>query len=154
MAQVKANTQRSIAAPAERVRTALADYTGTRPTLLTEQFSEYEVRAGGTGAGTTVHWKLAATSKRVRDCLIAVTEADGNLVETDQNSSMVTTWTVTPEGALPNSEARSTVSVETSWNGAGGIGGFFERTFAPGGLRRIYDGVLANLDKAVRDPEG
>ena len=50
----------------------------------------------------------------------------------------------------PDGEAASTVSVETTWNGAGGIGGFFERTFAPGGLRRIYDGVLANLDNAVR----
>ncbi len=34
------------------------------------------------------------------------------------------------------------------WNGAGGIGGFFERTFAPG-LARIYDAVLARLDAEV-----
>ena len=145
MAQVKANTQRAIAVPAERVRAALADYTGTRPRLLTEHFSEYEVREGGTGAGTTVHWKLAATSKRVRDCLIAVTESDGALVETDQNSSMVTTWTVTPAG-----NAACTVSVETTWNGAGGVGGFFERTFAPGGLKRIYDAMLTKLNNVVR----
>lgn len=148
MAQVKATTQRSIAAPAQRVRTALADYIGTRPAMLTEQFSEYEVREGGTGAGTTVHWKLAATSKRVRDCLIAVTEPEGNLVESDQNSSMVTTWTVVPDG-----EGRCTVSVETTWNGAGGIGGFFERTFAPGGLQRIYDAMLAKLDNVVQTRE-
>jgi hypothetical protein len=145
MAQVKASTQRSIAAPADTVRAALADYAQTRPKLLAEHFSEYEVRAGGTGAGTTVHWKLAATSKRVRDCLIAVTESDGALVESDQNSSMVTTWTVTPNG-----DAACTVSVETTWNGAGGIGGFFERTFAPGGLTRIYDAMLTNLNNVVR----
>ena len=145
MAQVKASAQRAIAASADTVRAALADYRGTRPRLLTEQFSEYEVREGGTGAGTVVRWKLAATSKRVRDCLISVAEDNGTLVESDQNSSMVTTWTVAPDG-----EAASTVSVETTWNGAGGIGGFFERIFAPGGLRRIYDGVLANLDNAVR----
>ncbi|HEX3780971.1 MAG TPA: SRPBCC family protein [Pseudonocardiaceae bacterium] len=145
MAQVRANTQRSVGASAEEVRKALADYTGTRPKLLTEQFSEYEVREGGIGAGTKVHWKLAATSKRVRDCLVAVTESDGRLVESDEHSSMVTTWTVRPDG-----DARSTVSVETTWNGASGVGGFFERTFAPGGLRRIYDAVLANLDTVVR----
>ena len=146
MAQVKATAERTIAAPAERVRQALADYAETRPKLLTEQFSEYQVQEGGVGAGTRVHWKLAATSKRVRDCLLSVTEsADGRLVETDANSSMVTTWTVTPAG-----ESNSTVSVQTTWNGAGGVGGFFERTFAPGGLRRIYDGVLANLDAAVK----
>jgi hypothetical protein len=145
MAQVKANTQRAIAVQADTVRAALADYTGTRPKLLTEHFSEYEVREGGTGAGTTVHWKLAATSKRVRDCLIAVTESDGALVESDQNSSMVTTWTVAPAG-----NAACTVSVETTWNGAGGVGGFFERTFAPGGLKRIYDAMLTNLNNVVR----
>lgn len=144
MAQVRAKTQRSIAASAETVLAALADYTGTRRTLLTEHFSEYEVREGGTGAGTVVHWKLAATAKRVRDCLMAVTESDGTLVETDQNSSMVTTWTVAPAG-----DAACTVSVETTWAGAGGVGGFFERTFAPGGLRTIYDAILANLDNAV-----
>ena len=103
------------------------------------------MREGGTGAGTTVHWKLAATSKRVRDCLIAVTESDGALVESDQNSSMVTTWTVTPAGA-----AACTVSVRTTWNGAGGVGGFFERTFAPGGLKRIHDAMLTNLNNVLR----
>jgi hypothetical protein len=146
MAQVKATAERTIGASVERVRQALADYVQTRPKVLTEQFSEYEVRAGGTGAGTTVHWKLAATSKRVRDCLIEVTEpAEGQLVERDANSSMVTTWTVRPSG-----DATSVVLVETTWDGASGVGGFFERTFAPGGLRKIYDGVLANLDTAVR----
>lgn len=30
-----------------------------------------------------------------------------------------------------------------------GIGGFFERTFAPKGLGRIYDTVLANLAAEV-----
>ena len=149
MAQVKANTQRAIAVRADTVRAALADYTGTRPKLLTEHFSEYEVREGGTGAGTTVHWKLAATSKRVRDCLIAVTETDGALVESDESSSMVTTWTVASDG-----DGRSTASVETTWNGASGVGGFFERTFAPGGLRRIYDGMLTNLDNVVQGDKG
>ncbi|HEX3649348.1 MAG TPA: SRPBCC family protein [Pseudonocardiaceae bacterium] len=146
MAQVKATAERTISAPVEQVWQALADYTTVRPTLLTEQFSEYEVRAGGVGAGTTAHWKLAATSKRVRDCLVEVTEpAEHQLVERDTNSSMVTTWTVRPSG-----KDNSAVSVETTWNGAGGVGGFFEKTFAPGGLRRIYDGVLANLDRTVR----
>jgi hypothetical protein len=144
MAQVKATTQRSIGASADQVKQALADYTGVRPKLLTEHFSEYEVREGGVGAATVVHWKLAATSKRVRDCLVAVTEKDGQLVESDEHSSMITTWTVRADD-----DAHSTVSVETTWNGAGGVGGFFERTFAPGGLARIYDAMLANLDTVV-----
>jgi hypothetical protein len=146
MAQVRAVAERTVGAPADTVRQVVADYADVRSTLLTEHFSEYEVRDGGVGGGTTVHWKLAATSKRVRDCLIEVTQsAEGQLVERDANSSMVTTWTVRPSGANT-----SAVTVETTWNGASGIGGFFERTFAPAGLRRIYDGVLANLDRRVR----
>ncbi|MEU4010176.1 SRPBCC family protein [Streptomyces pseudogriseolus] len=145
MAQVEATTERIVAADADTVFDALADYSGTRAKVLPEQFSEYEVREGGDGEGTLVHWKLQATSKRVRDCLLEVTEpTDGELVEKDRNSSMVTTWRVTPAG-----EGRARVVVTSVWNGAGGIGGFFERAFAPKGLARIYDAVLARLDAEV-----
>ena len=145
MAQVEATTERVVAADAEKVFDALADYTGTRQKLLPEHFSEYEVREGGDGEGTLVHWKLQATSKRVRDCLLEVSEpTDGELVEKDRNSSMVTTWRVTPAG-----EGKSRVVVTTTWTGAGGIGGFFEKTFAPKGLGRIYDAMLTKLAAEV-----
>ncbi|WP_425827791.1 SRPBCC family protein [Streptomyces fractus] len=145
MAQVEATTERVVAAKPDDVFDALADYSGTRAKMLPEHFSEYEVREGGDGEGTLVHWKLQATSKRVRDCLLDVTEpTEGELVETDRNSSMVTTWRVTPAG-----DGQSRVVVTTVWNGAGGIGGFFEKTFAPKGLGRIYDAVLAGLATEV-----
>ncbi|WP_217146817.1 SRPBCC family protein, partial [Streptomyces sp. AC627_RSS907] len=88
MAQVEATTERIIRAGAEDVFDALADYNGTRQRVMPEQFSEYEVREGGDGEGSLVHWKLQATSKRVRDCLVEVTEpTDGQLVEKDRNST-------------------------------------------------------------------
>ncbi len=140
MAQVTATTQRTIEAPAEQVAAALADYETVRPQVLTEHYGDYRVEPD-----KRVHWTLQATKSRVRDQLVTV-EVDGmRVVERDANSSMVTTWTVASEGT-----DRSTVTVETTWNGAGGIGGFFERTFAPKGLARIHDGVLANLDARVR----
>ncbi|MGV7440085.1 SRPBCC family protein, partial [Mycobacterium kansasii] len=43
----------------------------------------------------------------------------------------------------------SSVNLKTSWTGAGGVKGFFEKTFAPLGLRKIQDEVLANLKKEV-----
>ena len=142
MSQVVVNAEKIISAPAEQVSRALADYETVRPRILPEQFSEYRVESGGRGAGTTVHWRFAATSKRVRDQLLDVTEpALGTLVETDRNSSMVTTWTVLAEGT-----GGSTVKVRTTWDGAGGIGGFFERTFAPKGLGRVYVDLLHRLD--------
>jgi hypothetical protein len=141
MAKVTATSERRIDAPLEKVRTLVADYSDTRPKILTEQYLDYEVAEGGRGAGTKANWKLQATSKRVRSIAATVTEPQpGTFVETDANSSMVTTWTLREagEGTL--------VRIETSWDGAGGIGGFFEKTFAPGGLKRIYDGVLVKLD--------
>lgn len=142
MAQVESTTHREIAAEPDAVRSALADYSGTRPKLLPDHYSEYEVREGGKGAGTVVHWKIQVTSKRIRDCLIDVSDsAGGELVESDRNSTMVTTWKV-EQGS---SENAARVTVKTTWKGAGGIGGFFERTFAPKGLARIYDEILAKL---------
>lgn len=144
MGKVTAIAERTIEAPADKVRALVADYAETRPKLLTEHYRDYEVTEGGVGAGTKASWKLQATSKRVRDVAATVTEpSEGTLVETDANSTMVTTWTVreVPDGSL--------VRIETSWDGAGGIGGFFEKTFAPGGLKRIYEGVLGKLAEVV-----
>ncbi|MEU9868790.1 SRPBCC family protein [Actinomadura sp. NPDC048021] len=144
MGQVVVDAESTLQASPDQVLGALSDYTGVRSRMLTEHFSEYEVREGGQGEGTVVHWKLAATSKRVRDCLFTVSAPAGDrLVERDANSSMVTTWTVTP------ADGGARVHVTTTWDGAGGIGGFFERTFAPKGLQRIYDAQLAKLASAL-----
>ncbi|MBB5158110.1 SRPBCC family protein [Saccharopolyspora phatthalungensis] len=145
MGKVTARAERRIDASAEKVRTIVADYAESRPKIFTEHYRDYAVVEGGTGAGTTATWKLQATSKRVRDVRAVVTEPEpGTFVETDANSSMVTTWTVR------EANGGSIVRIETIWDGATGIGGFFERTFAPGGLKRIYLGVLDNLDALVK----
>jgi hypothetical protein len=142
MGKVTATAERRIAAPEQKVRQLVADYAESRPKILTEQYHDYAVVEGGEGAGTKARWKLQATSKRVRDVAATVSEPQpGTLTETDANSSMVTTWTV------DGSDDSSVVRIETTWDGAGGIGGFFEKTFAPKGLQRIYDGVLANLER-------
>jgi hypothetical protein len=143
MGQVVATAEGTVPATPERVLAALADYTDIRPRLLPEQFSDYRVEAGGHGAGTRVHWRFAATSKRVRDQLVSVTQpGPDRLVETDANSSMVSTWTLHPVDA-----GVTTVRVRTTWTGAGGVGGFFERTFAPRALRRVYGEMLDRLDR-------
>ena len=148
MGQVVATAERVVSAPVDRVRSALADYEGTRPRVLPEQFSAYRVESGGQGEGTRVAWRFAATSKRVRDQVVEVSQPDPDtLVETDTRSSMVTTWTLHPADA-----GLTTVRVRTTWNGAGGIGGFFERTFAPKGLRRTYEELLGRLDREVAAP--
>ena len=140
MAQVQAVTTRQVAAAPDVVVEAIADYAVVRPKLLPAPYSQFAVRSGGRGAGTVAAWHLQATEKRSRDLLVTVTQPDAaTIVETDANSSMVITWTVAP------GETGAVVTVDTRWNGAGGIGGFFERTFAPKGINRIHDQLLANL---------
>jgi len=143
---VSARSEHPAAVPADRLRAALADYAGARRDAMPAAYSQYRVEAGGTGEGTRVGWRFQATKKRVRDQLVEVSEAaDGALVESDTRSSMVTRWTVAPAGA-----SASTVVAHTTWKGAGGVGGFFERTFAPRGLQRTTAELVANLERALR----
>lgn len=140
MAQVQAVTSRQVGAAPDAVVAAIADYAAVRPKLLPAPYSQFTVRSGGQGAGTVAAWHLQATEKRSRDVLATVTQPDpSTIVETDANSSMVVTWSVAP------SSTGSLVTVDTRWNGAGGVGGFFEKTFAPKGINRIHDQLLANL---------
>jgi hypothetical protein len=143
MGQVSAASTVLINAEPEAVLTAVADYETVRPEILSSHYSGYEVLEGGQGAGTVVTWKLQATESRVRDVKATVDVAGKSVIEKDANSSMVTTWTVAPAGT------GSTVTTKTTWTGAGGVKGFFEKTFAPLGLRKIQAEVLENLKKQV-----
>src|SRR4051794_41797813 len=77
MSQVVATAERVVRAPAEQVRAALADYEGARRRAMPEQFSDYRVEAGGTGAGTRVHWRVAAAPERGRGHPVGGREAGG-----------------------------------------------------------------------------
>lgn len=139
MAQVTAVVEATIDAAPSRVVEALADYREVRPSILPEQYTDYEVLEGGVGTGTVATWRLHATKKRVRHVVADVTVEGDTVTEADRNSSMVTTFAATPEGD------GSRVTVTTTWQGAGGVGGFFERTFAPAGLERIHGALLETL---------
>ena len=143
MGQVSAASTILIDADPATVLDAIADYQTVRPKILSPQYSEYQVLQGGHGQGTVARWKLQATESRVREVQATVDVAGHTVIEKDANSSMVTNWTVAPAGP------GCSVTVKTTWNGAGGVKGFFEKTFAPLGLRRIQDEVLANLKKEV-----
>jgi len=140
VAQVTATQSIDVNVTPAQAAAALADYATVRPAILPEQYRDYRVLEGGQGAGTVVEWTLQATEKRVRNVKATVSVgADGTVTETDANSSMVTVYQVAPAGT------GARVTTTTSWQGAGGIGGFFEKTFAPKGLGRIQLALLTNL---------
>ncbi len=138
MAVVTARASKVLDAPPERVLEFLRDYREGRARILTENYTAYRVEQGGHGQGTVIGYHFAAGG-RERDYRLAVEEDGDGLFERDQLSSFVSRWIVAPDGA------GAQVTLEASWNGAGGIGGLFERTFAPLGLRRIYDRMLEKL---------
>src|SRR5215813_14774774 len=143
MGQVSASSSVLIDASPEVVLAAVADYATVRPKILSSHYSDYQVLEGGQGQGTVATWKLQATKSRVRDVRASVDVAGHAVIEKDANSTMVTNWTVAPAGS------GSSVTVKTTWAGAGGVKGFFEKTFAPLGLRKIQAEVLANLKKEL-----
>lgn len=143
MAKVVARASRAVDAPPEQVLAVLRDYREHRQQILTSNYSAYRVQEGGEGAGTVIAYHFAAGGRERDYRMRVVEESEGLLEERDELSSLVSTWTVTPSGAGSN------VTLESSWDGAGGIGGFFERTFAPRSLSRIYREVLERLAAAV-----
>ena len=120
MGQVSATSAIDIAAAPEAVLAALSDYQTVRPEILPANYRDYRVDEGGAGAGTVVHWILQATENRSRDVLADISASTDSVTETDRNSSMVTVYRVSPAGT------GSRVETTTSWQGAGGVGGFFD----------------------------
>src|SRR3954454_18190648 len=133
MSDIAVVVDRTFDAPPEATFAAVADYVKVRPSILPPEITDFEVLEGGIGAGTRFTYNLHATKKRVRHVEAAVTEpvSGKQLLEDDGNSSLAVTWNVDPSGA-----GGSRVTVRVTWQGATGIGGFFERRFAPAGIQR------------------
>ena len=116
------------------------------PRFLPSAFSDFRVESGGVGAGTVTRFRMTAGG-RTREYQMTVAEPEPGrvLTESDAASSAVASFTVTPR------DGASLVRISTTWDGAGGIGGLFERMFAPRVLRAIYTDELKRLDAYARE---
>ena len=146
MARILVSAERTVDAPPDTVYRYIADMREHHPRFLPPAFSDFRVGSGGVGAGTILRYKLTAGG-RTREYRMAVTEPEPGriLTESDTGSSLVTTFTVSPQGGA------SLVQVSTSWQGASGIGGVFERMFAPKVMTAIYADALDRLDAYARE---
>lgn len=142
MAEILVTAEKIVNAPADTVFGYLRDMREHHPKFLPSAFSDFQVESGGVGAGTVTRFKVTAGG-RTRDYRMTVDEPEPGrvLTESDTNSSMVTKFTVTPKEG-----GSSLVQIRSTWQGAGGIGGFFERTFAPRAARAMYEDELNRLD--------
>src|SRR5580693_7895964 len=141
MASIVVSAERVIDAPADVVYRYVAGMRDHHPHFLPPAFSDFRVESGGVGAGTITLFKVTAGG-RTREYRMRVDEPEPGrvLTESDTGSSLVTTTTVSPRGGA------SLVRICTTWDGAGGIGGLFERVFAPRVMRAIYADELKRLD--------
>jgi hypothetical protein len=148
MAKVQASADGVVGASPATVYGYLADM-HQHQRFLPPAFSDFAIESGGNGAGTVTRFKVTAGG-RTRDYRMEVTEPEPGriLQESDTTSSLVTTFTVDPEGEM------SRVRITTTWDGAGGVGGFFERLFAPRAMGRIYADELSRLDAYARAQAG
>ncbi len=146
MGTINVTAEKSIEAPAGAVYGYVADMREHHPRFLPPAFSDFQVESGGVGGGTVTRFKITAGG-RTREYRMRVAEPEPGrvLTESDSGSSLVTTWTVTPDGE------RSRVRIATTWEGAGGIGGLFERLFAPRVLRGLYAEELERLNGYARE---
>lgn len=149
MAPISVSAERTVGAPAPEVYGYIADHREHHPHFLPPAFTDFQVESGGVGAGTIARFKLTAGG-RTRQYRMQVAEPEPGrvLTESDTGSTSVTTWTVTPE------DGACQVRIATSWQGAGGVGGVFERLFAPRVLRRLYADELSRLDAYARERHG
>lgn len=145
MAQLRVGSEKVVGAPSDVVYRLVADMREHHPHFLPPAFSDFEVESGGVGAGTIIGFTLKAGGRRRRYRMqIGEPEPGRVLTESDAGSSLVTHWRVEPE------DGRSRVRLSSTWEGAGGIGGVFERLFAPRVLRGIYTDELERLDRYAR----
>jgi hypothetical protein len=147
MAQVTISASAVVHAPPAVVYGVLADYHQGHPGILPRPpFGELTVESGGTGAGTvfrvTTRQGLGMITYRM-----AVTEPEPGrlLVETDQDSDLVSTFRVEPvEGG------HSRVTITTRYT-RGGVQGFLERLLLPALAGPIYRKEIANLERVARE---
>jgi uncharacterized membrane protein len=148
MGVIQVAAERTVNAPAEAIYGYIRDM-NVHPKFLPPAFSDFHVESGGVGTGSVTRFKVTAGG-RTRDYHMTVDEPEPGRVlrESDQNSSLITKFTVDPEVS-----GSSLVQISTSWQGAGGIGGFFERTFAPRAMKAIYEDELQRLATYVQEQQ-
>ena len=151
MSYIQVLVEQMMTARPEQVYAALADYREQHPRILPPNFLDYTVEAGGQGAGTIIRYRLRVANREHAYRLRVEEPTPGKvLIERDTRSSLVTIWAI-----IPVEDGRQTrVRLTTRWEGASGPCGWFERCFAPLGLRRLYTDLLRRLAQAVESPLG
>ncbi len=147
MRQVHAEASAVIDARPEEVYLILVDYRDGHPQILPrEHFRDLSIEAGGRGTGTIIRFRVRiGTVERSYRMLVSEPEPGRVLVEADIESSLTTTFTVTPV----NNDRQTRVQIATEWEASSGLIGLLEQVLTPPMLRRVYYKELRQLAAVV-----
>jgi uncharacterized protein YndB with AHSA1/START domain len=141
MTQISARAEREVDAPANLVYRILSDYRQHHPRILPPAFSPLTIEAGGIGSGTIISFSVTVGGRTVHHRVqVEEVEPGRLLVESNPETGLRTTFTVTPRGA-----GRSHVAIETRY-AKGGIMGAIEGLVAPRAMRSLFGDELQRLE--------
>ena len=143
MTTAQASASATIAAQPAAVYAVLADYRNHHPRILPPQyFRDFVVEEGGQGAGTVFRTAVHLFgSKSANHMIVSEPQPGRVLMETDLETGLVTTFTVTP---LANGQ-QSTVAIQTVWPRKTGLAGQLEAWLTGQVMRMIYRKELGLL---------
>lgn len=136
-----------IEAPAELVYQIIADYRDGHPHIVPKKyFKSLTVEQGGIGKGTIFVTETEAFGRKQTMRMHVTEPSPGSvLVETDYDSGIITTFTVTPDG-----EQRSKLTLHTRAEPKPGLMGLIERFLSPGLLRKMYLAEFETFNQYLR----
>jgi len=143
MPEIHVTSSGLVAAPAPIVYGLIADYRQGHPSILpAKYFQDLQVEEGGVGAGTRISFQMRSLGRpwRLR-AQVTEPEPGRQLCEIYQDTGMVTTFTVDPEGAGHHSR----VTIATRYTKPG-LAGWLERWLVPRYLRAVFEAELRQLD--------
>lgn len=138
----------TIDAPAGAIFAVLADYHVGHPAILPKAFTGITVKKGGQGAGSELDVETTVFGQRRAYDLFVSEHREGdnlNLVETDRNTGLSTTFRIQPLN--PGEASQVTISSQLAIGGgvAGLLEEFMMRTFA----KRLFKQELNNLSDYI-----
>jgi hypothetical protein len=134
MSKITVTVSSKIEAPAAVVYNILADYNHHRNILPPNFFPGLDVVEGGVGAGTRFILHAKSFGGQTQMHMAVIEPKPGSvLVEWDENTGLVTTFTVKPINAT-----ESQTTFETVWQPQPGLKGVIDRLTTPFFMRMVY----------------
>ncbi len=144
MSKIIVTVSCKVQAPAAIVYNILADYNHHCNILPPQFFIGLDVIEGGVGAGTrfVLHANSLGGGKTQMHMSVTEPQPGSVLVEQDENTGLITTFTVKPVGTTV-----SDVTFKTVWEAQPGLKGVIDRWTTPFLMRMVYRREQKILDE-------